>query len=214
MKTETHPVEMLLDLVISDDLDPWDIDLTDIADRFIRKVQKMRKLNLRLSGKTLLASSILLRMKSDCLIPNEELQIEEEFGWGHIQNESTEELIPFKTPVRRRSKRKTTLFELIDALQRALSEEMIRKNFPKKDRIKPKLIIPIDEENIKERMSKIYDMIKELTKANKLIKFSDLVSGKREEIIKVLIALLHLDSQRKITIWQKEIFGEIFITLR
>lgn len=214
MKTETHPVEMLLDLVISDDLDPWDIDLTDIADRFIRKVQKMRKLNLRLSGKTLLASSILLRMKSDCLIPNEAPQIEEEFGWGHIQNESTEEIIPFKTPVRRRSKRKTTLFELIDALQRALSEEMIRKNFPKKDRIKPKLIIPIDEKNIKERMSKIYDMIKELTKANKLIKFSDLVSGKREEIIKVLIALLHLDSQRKITIWQKEIFGEIFITLR
>ncbi len=205
---------MLLDLVISDDLDPWDIDITDIADRFIRKVQKMRKLNLRLSGKTLLASSILLRMKSDCLIPNEEPQIEEEFSWGHIQNESTEEIMPFKTPVRRRSKRKTTLFELIDALQRALSEEMIRKNFPKKDRIKPRLIIPIDEENIKERMSKIYDMIRELTKANKKIKFSDLVSGKREEIIEVLIALLHLDSQRKITLWQKEIFGEIFITLR
>lgn len=204
---------MLVDLVISDELDPWDIDIGDITTRFIKEVRKMQKLNLRLSGKTLLASSILLRMKSDSLIPKEEPLFEEEFDWEYLPEETTEEIIPIGTPVRRRAERKTTLFELIEALQRALSEEMIRKNFPKGSRPQPKLIIPIDEESIKERMTKIYDTIQKLIETKNVIKFSDLVSEKRENIVEVLITLLYLDSQQRITIWQKELFGEIFITL-
>ncbi len=208
-----QPVEILIDLVISDELDPWDIDISDIANRFIEEVKKMQKLNLRLSGKTLLASSILLRMKSDSLIPKEEPPFEEEFNWDYMSDGAPEDIIPIGAPVRRRAERKTTLFELIEALQRALSEEMIRKNFPKEGRPRPKIIIPIDEETIKERMTKIYDMIQKLTKKKKVVKFSDLLSGKREDIIEVLVALLYLDSQRRINIWQKELFDEIFITL-
>jgi segregation and condensation protein A len=213
LEAETHPVEMLVDLVISDELDPWDIDIADIANRFIKEVKKLQKLNLRLSGKTLLASSILLRMKSDSLIPKEEPPFEEEFAWEYPPEEPTEEIISIGTPVRRRPERKTTLFELVEALQRALSEEMIRKNFPKGGRPKPKLIIPIDEESIKERMAKIYDTIQKLTKTKKVVKFSDLLSEKRENIVEVLVTLLYLDSQQRITIWQKKLFGEIFITL-
>lgn len=213
MEPEAHPVEMLVDLVISEELDPWDIDISDIADRFIGEVRKMRKLNLRLSGKTLLTASILLRMKSEGLIPKEEPVYDEELGWEYLPEETPDDIIPIDTPIRRRSERKTTLFELIEALQRALSEEMIRKNFPKGTRPKPKLVFSIDEETIKERMSKIYEMIQKHAEKEDIIKFSDLLSGKRADIIEVLIALLHLDSQRRITIWQDELFGEIFITL-
>jgi chromatin segregation and condensation protein Rec8/ScpA/Scc1 (kleisin family) len=117
--------------------------------------------------------------------------------------------------MRRRSERKTTLFELIGALQRALSEEMIRKNFPKEGRHKPKLIIQIDEEGIKEKIAKTYKQVQNLAKLHEVIKFSDLISGKtKERIIGVLLSLLYLHSQRKIKIWQKKLFGEIFITLR
>jgi segregation and condensation protein A len=208
-----QPVEILMDLVISEELDPWDIDIADITNRFIEEVKKMQKLNLRLSGKTILASSILLRMKSDSLVPREEPSLEDDFGWDYFPEEPAEEIMPIGTPVRRRAERKTTLFELIEALQRALNEEMIRKNFPRGARPKPKMVIPIDEETIKERMTKIYDTIQQLTKTTEVIKFSDLLSEKREDIIVVLVALLHLDSQRQITIWQDELFGEIFITL-
>jgi len=208
-----QPVEILMDLVIKDELDPWDIDIADIANRFIEEVQKMAKLNLRLSGKTILASSILLRMKSDNLVPKEEPALEEDFGWEYFPDEAPDEIIPLGTPVRRRGERKTTLFELIEALQRALNEEMIRKSFPKGARPKPKMIIPIDEETLKERMTGLLDTIQELANTTEVIKFSDLIGKKREDIITVLVALLHLDSQRQITIWQKELFGEIFITL-
>jgi segregation and condensation protein A len=62
---------MLVDLVISDEIDPWEIDIADIANRFLEKIREMSKINLRLSGKTLLTASILLRMKSESLIPQE-----------------------------------------------------------------------------------------------------------------------------------------------
>jgi segregation and condensation protein A len=214
LEAEMQPVEILMDLVISEELDPWDIDISDIANRFIKEVKRMQKLNLRLSGKTILAASILLRMKSDSLVPKEEPElIEDFFGWDVMGEETREDIMPIGTPVRRRAERKTTLFELIEALQRALNEEMIRKNFPGGERPKPKMVIPIDEETIKERMTKIYATIQNLTEKKEIIKFSDLLSGKREDIIVVLVTLLYLDSQRQITIWQKELFGEIFIAL-
>ena len=208
-----QPVEILMDLVIKDELDPWDIDIEDIANRFIEEVKKMVKLNLRLSGKTILASSILLRMKSDSLVPKEEPEFDEDLGWDYFPEESADEIMPLETPVRRRGERKTTLFELIDALQKALNEEMIRKNFPKGARPKPKMVIPLDEETVRERMTKILDKLNKLQEHTEVIKFSDLLSKKREDIIVVLVALLHLDAQRQVNIWQEEFFDEIFITL-
>ncbi len=211
--TDIHPVDMLLDLVISDDMDPWNIDIADIANKFIEEVRRMQKINLRLSGKTLLAASILLRMKSESLIPKEEPDFMEDFGIDLLYDEPPDDIIPITTPVRRRAERKTTLFELIEALQRALSEEMIRKSFPKGSRPKPMMVIPIDEESVKERMTKIYGTIQKLTESHDVVRFSELVSREKKNIIEVLVALLYLDSQRKITIWQKELFGDIFITI-
>jgi segregation and condensation protein A len=214
LEAEVHPVDMLVDLVISEELDPWDIDIGDIAKRFLERVKRMHRINLRLSGKTLLASSILLRMKSESIVPREDEEEEEEESWdeGHDELEERAEVPPISTPVRRRAGRKTTLFELIEALQRALSEEIIRKNFPREGRPRPKLVIQVDEEGIKEKMAKVFEKVQKLTDIAEVIKFSDLIAERRE-IVEVLLALLYLDSQRKITIWQKELFGEIFITI-
>lgn len=215
MQAEMHPVDLLVDLVISDELDPWDIDIVDIANRFLEEVRQMAKINLRLSGKTLLAASILLRMKSENIMPEEEEE-EEEIIWPDAfyaeVEEIKEEILPISAPVRRRAERKTTLFELIEALQRALSEEMIRKNFPRNGKQRTKLVIQVDEEDIKEKIAKVYAKIKKLADIAEVVKFSELISN-REEIVEVFLALLYLDSQMKITIWQKELFGEIFITL-
>ena len=214
---DMQPIDMLIDLVISDELDPWDIDIADIANKFLLKVREMVSINLRLSGKTLLTSSILLRMKSECLIPKEETELDEDLMFDPEFEEPEEEghFLPLQPPVRRRAERKTTLFELIEALQRALGEEMIRKNFPRKVREKPKLKIRVDEQDIKEKVLKIYDLLLDMAKLHDVIKFSDLaIERTRTGIVELLLSLLYLDSQKKIKIWQKELFGEIFITMR
>lgn len=215
MQAEIHPIDMLVDLVIADELDPWEIDIADIALKFLEKVRQMPKINLRLTGKTLLAASILLRMKSERIIVEEEEKVEEIVFPDSFYAEDKKvegEVVPISPPVRRRAERRTTLFELIEALQRALSEEMIRKNFPRNGRKRPKLVIQVDEEGIREKMDKVFKKLQKLASITEVIKFSDLIANKNE-IVEVLLALLYLDSQRKIRIWQKELFGEIFITI-
>jgi segregation and condensation protein A len=211
---------MLVDLVLSEELDVWDLDIAQIAQRFLEEVRAMASLNLRLSGKTLLASAFLLRLKSDNLLPAEEAPEEGELLFDFLfQEEETEGggegIILLEPPMRRRAERKATLFELVAALQRALSEEMIRRNFPREPREVQKLVIPVDEESIKERVARLYERIRKMAQGQDAVRFTDLLSHRRrEEIVEVLLSLLYLDSQRRITIWQEELFGEIFITLR
>lgn len=222
MQPELDPIDMLVDLVLRDEMDPWDIDIVSLANRFLEEVRRMVKINLRLSGKTLLTSSLLLRMKSENPMSEENGHNghngHEDYGWddGAYYGDDAGHNIPsLPVPLRRRAERKVTLFELVEALQRALSEEMIRKNFPPNPRIKPKLIIKVDEETVREKILSLYDRLQELAKDMEVIRFNELlIEQTRRHIIEVLLYLLYLDSQGKLIIWQKELFGEIFITLR
>ncbi|WP_456475326.1 segregation/condensation protein A [Candidatus Pyrohabitans sp.] len=213
---EIHPVDMLVDLVISEEMDPWDIDIADIAQRFLEKVKRMQKLNLRLSGRAILAAAILLRMKSESLLPGEEEAEEEYFEAPEAEEveRRIEDIPAIPVPARRRTERKTTLFELIDALQRALGEEMLRRNFPR-TRVKPKLVIQVDEEGIRKKIDKVYERVKRLCSRGEVIHFFDLVEDRSNRllVVETLLCLLYLDAQRKINVWQEELFSEIFVSL-
>lgn len=221
MQSEIHPIDMLVDLVLRDEMDPWDIDIVSLANRFLEEVRRMVRINLRLSGKTLLTSAILLRMKSEHLMPEENGHNGhdgyEDYSWGDgaYYEDVSYDIPPLSMPLRRRAERRVTLFELVEALQRALNEEMIRKNFPPQRRAKPKLIIKVDEENLREKILSLYDYILELAKLHEVVRFSELLrESTRVHIVELLLYLLYLDSQGKLTVWQKELFGEVFITLR
>ncbi len=160
---ELHPVDILIDLVISDEIDPWDIDLEELTRKFIENVRQMVKLNLRLSGRTLLAASVLLRIKSERLF--EPATTEEEF-FESVENSCEEQnyviVPPIREPLRRREERKTSIFELVESLQQAMHEELIKKNFPRKRRSKPRLFIEMDESSIKEKMETVYMKVRNL----------------------------------------------------
>ncbi len=216
---EIHPVDLLVDLVLADEKDPWEIDVADIANKFLEKVREMSEVDLKLSGRVVLASSILLKMKSDAMMPPEEPEcvldvfpydLADGIGNGNGRADG----LPFLAiPARRRAERKATLFELIEALQRALSEEIIRKNFPKELR-RRKIVVPLDEQGIEEKIAEIYSRIKELAAAGGVIKFSELLRERsRDAIVEAVLSILFLASDGKISLWQEELFGEIFITL-
>jgi segregation and condensation protein A len=214
---EIHPVDMLVDLVISEEMDPWSIDIAEIAQRFLEKVRRMQRLNLRLSGRAILAAAILLRMKSEALLPREEPEEEEYFEQDEEEanlERSLDDIPAIPVPMRRREVRRTTLFELVEALQRALGEEMLRRNFPR-TREKPKLVIQVDEEGIKEKIAKVYERVKRLCSISQVVRFFDIVenTGDRLAVVETLLCLLYLDSQRKVNVWQEELFGEIFVSL-
>lgn len=214
---DVHPVDMLVDLVIGEEIDPWDVDVAEIASRFLERVRSMERVNLRLSGRTLLAAALLLRIKSERVLEREE-EVEDEEEYEPVQQADEvleggdDEPPALPLPARRRVKRRTTIFELVEALQKALSEEILRRNFPRKG--EAPLVIQVEEDDIRERIDRVYRRVLGMCRTAEVLRFSHLVEGLgREETVETLLCLLYLSSQGKIVLWQEEIFGEIFISL-
>ena len=56
---------LILELAREGKIDPWDVDISVLAREYIDIVKKLKEHNFRLSGKVILASAILLRLKSE-----------------------------------------------------------------------------------------------------------------------------------------------------
>ena len=55
---------ILYDLIKSEKMDPWDVDLGQLTHRYIAKVKEMKEHDLKISGKVVLAAAMLLKIKS------------------------------------------------------------------------------------------------------------------------------------------------------
>ncbi len=60
-------------------IDPWNIDIVQVADEYLKAVSELKQSDLKITGKTLLTLAILLRMKSDGLAGINYLDPPEEF---------------------------------------------------------------------------------------------------------------------------------------
>ncbi|MFQ6051696.1 MAG: segregation/condensation protein A [Candidatus Hydrothermarchaeota archaeon] len=222
MEVELQPIDILLDLVIKEELNPWDIDIIEITDKYVERINQMKELDLSIPGRVLLSTSILLRIKSDILVleqsRDEEEEYEEQIFHDFDESEYTYEKkskredinIPSFLPITREHKRRVTLFELVDALELALNEVEIKKQHPKKKR-KTEVKIELDERLVREQITDVYERITSLTN-NGPIKFKDLLlNNDREEIVSLLLIILYLSQKEKIYIWQDTLFGDIFI---
>lgn len=218
---------ILYDLVRSGEIDPWNIDISILANKYIGIVKKMHELNLFISGKVLLASAILLRIKSEKLItewignldnlmfpPADMEELDQFLGPGSRRiTLDAEPKLTIKTPQAR--KRKVTINDLIGALEKALevNERRVLKH-AERDRIPADLAIPEKPVDITQIIKELYERIKVAFTRKERLTFSELVSSERkEEKIATFIPLLHLANQEKVDLNQEEHFGEIEIKL-
>lgn len=223
-KDELTWQSLLYELVRTEQMDPWDIDISLLTKRYIETIRKLKEANFFISGKVLLASAILLKMKSTKLVTEDIANFDTylnppEETYDEIQDlienhEEIEErpLLTIKTPQPR--KRKVTLNDLMGALQKALNinqRRVIRKVEAQKVNVEiPKIKIDITK-LIKDMYTKIinfFNFKKEKLTFDKLV-----MSDRREDKILTLIPLLHLDHQQKIYLNQAQPFGEIEITI-
>nr|WP_252490569.1 ScpA family protein [Natronococcus sp. CG52] len=75
---EVEPVELLVQLAKDGEIDPWDIDIVAVTDKFLEALDDA---DLRTSGRALFYASVLLRMKSDELFAPDEPEEEELPPW-------------------------------------------------------------------------------------------------------------------------------------
>jgi len=206
-----QPFQILLELVQTHKLDPWDIDIEKLTDIFVQRIREMQKLDLRVSGRTLLSAAILLRMKSSYIA-----------GDGHEQ-EDEEELedgidlgLPELGPLMmvQRTPRKITLDDLLSTLQEALMEPPPQKPGPRKKL--ESIVRELSEYhiNIDKMLVDFHRRIAKLTRNGGAIGLTELLTEKsRIELARTLLLALFLSAEGKITLRQDEPFGEIFISL-
>lgn len=220
---------MIYELVKKEEMNPWDIDISLLAERFLEMLKEFKRMDFRVSGKILLAAAILLRIKSDRLVGDDLTKLNSLIAMSEEEEESFYDalmddidyddtgsgerqfrLIP-KTPQPR--KRKVSVYDLVDALHKALEVKNRRVKFTPPD---TKVEIPKKTVDISILIRDIYDQIKKFFVSNgiKKLTFSNLVPSKdKDDKIYTFIPLLHLDNQRKIEVNQQEHLGEIDISL-
>jgi len=64
-----EPVEVLVQLAEDGEIDPWDIDIVAVTDKFLERIDAA---DLQTSGRALFYASVLLRMKGDAMLDDEE----------------------------------------------------------------------------------------------------------------------------------------------
>ena len=210
---------IIYDLVKSEQMDPWDIDVSILTKKYIEIIKKLEEHNFFISGKVLLASAILLKIKSNKLLTENIANFDSQLFAkdDELLEEINEMQEDFKTPplllkTPQARKRKVSLNDLMKALNRALEVEKKRKIRKQKERVIREIRLPKKSINIGDLIKIIYDKVLNIFKKKEEVTFTELVnSDKKEDKIMTFIPLLHLDNKNKLNLEQKEHFGEIFI---
>ncbi|WP_175059446.1 ScpA family protein [Thermococcus sp. 2319x1] len=206
---EITPIDILLQLVTMGKVNPWNIDIVDLTEKYIERIREMQDLDLRISARAILAASILLRMKTEALLyGNEEEEEEKEEERVRVEVE------PYVPPLRR-VERYYTLDDLIEALMDALEEaEKKKPSMKKKVDIEEEIFVVDDfRVDIEKHVNRLYAIVKELYEETKeKISFWELIFDPTPKIIaRTFLYLLFLANMGKVELIQEEPFGEIFV---
>jgi len=216
---------IIFDLVKTEQMDPWDIDVSTLTQKYIDMLRTIKEHDFRVSGKVLLAAAILLKLKSNKLVGEDLSELDrllmgvgEEMEELGFEETSTIEklgeiptLIP-RTPQPR--KRKVSIFDLVEALERALEVKKRRllHSIPPLN-----LEAPKKKKDVTEIIREVYGRIRGffITALSGKLTFSKLLpSESKEDKVHTFIPLLHLAQQNKIELVQEMPFGEIEILLK
>jgi len=219
--------DVIYDLINTEQLDPWDVDIIILSGKYLEKIQKLEEADFFVSSKVLLAASLLLRIKTEFLL-NKHLKSIDEILFGEEEKQSTQlerieldedipELVP-KSPIPRF--KKVTLQELIDSLNKAILTEnrRIKKEIINKNALRETGIsLPKRKTNIKNKIKELYERLHghfRENKEHKKIGYSKFIGVKREDKIFAFYPLLQLETQKKIWLEQENHFDEIHIWLK
>ncbi len=230
-------IYLAFDLVLSQRLNPWDIDLVNFSTMYLKRVKEER-IDLMTAGRIIHMAWKVLRMQSDDLVINMEAKQEEEieaFGWEDIptgawlesdDGYSYTNLVmkmpspPIEEPLRRDAKRKVSLIELLDAFDVARKEaeeyqliDRLRREERERLALKARKAMKgtAHEDHLEEDILVVWNKI--LSSSKKFTSFSTICKTEDpEERIKTFLSVLFLAYDKKIRIYQRKFpYGEIFI---
>lgn len=226
------PLDLLLHLIKSSDIDIYDISIEEITKQYLDYIQAMKELNLDVASEYLVMASELMEIKSMLLLPQTKLEDEdyeedprEQLIQRLIEYKQYKELVDdFKILEEERKKTfskessnlqqykrdndeidlgDTTLDDLILAFQKFLERKQLDK--PLNTTITKK------EYSIQQRSREIKDFLK----VKKNIEFSELFEEfNRGYIVVTFLSVLDLAKKNDLIIKQENNFQKIYLSTR
>lgn len=233
---QSEGIEILVQMAKSGKIDPWNIDIVDVTDKYLAHLFEMKAQNLRATGKTFLFASILLRLKSNVLEGNDIFDFEDENQDDYeltddeiIDNYEppTNNVISFNEVLQRRTSvkinrnRTVTLKDLIRQLE---FYEMLEKKQSLKqahERAKRRvrnyanlsaedIVNLAHEEFIENSVQAIQAKLEKIFNKEEKIELHELVSIGMSKVT-AFIALLFLTAEGKCDLEQEEFYSDLYV---
>ncbi len=212
-------------------MDPWDIDISELATRYSTRIDHMKEMNFRIPANVVIVSAVLLRMKSQFMkftdqgfdMAADELMDEGDIDLtgtgpgmdlgliGEAGIRSPEELAdslrvrPVRVP-----KRRITAMELIAAIQEVLEDKAIKGRI--KETYEQKGLVISLNQDIRHLIEDTYKRVMDILSQKDEALFSELAHG-RDEMVSTFVHLLHLSNKQKLKLRQEKMFEELYIRL-
>lgn len=232
-------IEILIKLAESGDIDPKNIDIIDVTDKFLKAIAAAPKENLRQSGRIIFHASVLLRMKAEALLAvataeldmggddfidfDEDMLAMDTDQPRQITLRDLEKALVRRTNNKQNRQRKVTLQQLIDALKEAEKLEKERLEKKPRQRIQTDGYIDVrdvedilelaHDEDIEVTIAKVDRLLEESIKVGDALTLLKLIKmlGPKSDWVDAFLAILFLSNAGKIILEQEEFYGPVQI---
>jgi len=204
------PLNILFELHKFQKIHPWDVNISFLLSSFLEEMERIGEVNFRASGVALDSSATIYLLKTKLLLKLEEPPPTPKPPPDFLPP-------PLFLPLRYELT-STTIQHLLNVLDEVLKGEHL---FPIKAPKEPLLpftdVVPAVDMyliEIEDKMKNLLYSIVQLATEGKIVIFSTLIAGfEKLEAIKTFITLLFLAQKGKVSLWQKDDYDEIYITL-
>lgn len=230
-----EPIAILVKMVKDGKLDPWNIDIADLTEKFLTELEQRREMNLRVSGLTIFYLSVLVRMKSE-LLDEPEPDPEDEYPYEEYESDDGASGGRALSPVEmldreidRRLKRKdvrkrhTNLYELIKQLRLAEKSERRRMRRQRLIDSSEELFAEPDTEEVvgiahdedyEILAERIYEFVANSSEARDVgVSLDEISAAFHWPKYLVYLPCLFLVQNGRVDLEQEEIYGDIWVVI-
>lgn len=237
---ELDGIEVLVQMAKQGKIDPWNIDIADIADKYMLHLAESKSNNLRMSGRALFFLAVLLKLKSNVLVGLDPMQFEvqEEIDPEYEDDDSRfnedlyyqdfpdnvipiEDIIQRRTSVKLNRNRIVTLKDLIRQLE--FYEQLDKKQAVKnsleraKRRVRNYANMSADdiinlahEEYIESSVKILHENLIKIFEKEEKVELNTLTLLGLDKI-SAYIALLFLSAESEFDLEQEEFYSDLYV---
>ena len=237
-KPKSEGIGILVDMAKSGKIDPWNIDIVDVTDKYLAHMVEMKSQNLRVTGRTFLFAAVLLKLKSNVLEGIDILQFDQpepdvqydddgfivDYDDDYVPTNnviSIDEVLQRRTSVRLNHNRVVTLKDLIRQLEfyekleqkQSLksAHERAKRRVQSYSRLTPDDIVNLaHEEYIETCVVKLKENLAQIFEQNEQIELNELTLLGMDKI-SAYIALLFLTAETDYELKQEEFYSDLYV---